>query len=353
MNMKKISKTLLSSILLMLLIFSCKNDDDSIDQITTVEEDQQNIRNSISQFYDCLQSMEDGSLSQFILNTLFDSSQEFDDSYIDTLFEAFENQYGAFLINDRFQFSNRKGVYTWNQSTSLWDVSSGSETIVIEFPSTATTSTNDVEIVFNSYSDTEASFDSDVLWLPTQINVSMLHNNIQLVAITADNITFDTSDNFSMPTNADISIYTAPFTHTISWSRNTPTEFKFEYDFQNGSNCITQISAIIYTQDSNYGNITSLEDDVKQFSGYVLHNDFKILFTANIESLGNLDDATDTDINTFVDAEVYYLDVKIGDLIYNDDEVLIVFKDGTEEDVDNYVGDFVNELELIFTEYIN
>ena len=353
--MKKILPLLL---LLITLFVSCSDDDNTPgNQATSVEEDQQNIENSVNQFYDCIQSYEAGELSQFILNTLIDASGDIDEAHIDMLLEQFDNQYGEAIINDRLQFSNRLGNYTWNATTSQWEQSANANKIVLSFPATEVTTTNDMEISFDSYSDTEVSFDAESIWLPSALSMSMKQNNVELASVTVSNITFDVNDNFSMPTNIEISILTAPFTHTINWSRNTPTEFNFEYGFQNGTDCKTQLFSTVVLQDSDYGNITSVEEDVKSVLGSVLHNDFRIEYSANVEQVSAIEEPTATEINTFIDAAVFYNNIKIGDLLYdevNDEvEILIVFKNGTTQNVDIYVGDFVNQIETIFTEYIN
>lgn len=163
-----------------LIVFSCSEDKDSSNQLTSVEDDQQNIENSIDLFYGCMQSMEDGDFSDFLLDTLFDNSGEFDDAYLNTIFDTFEDQYGDLFFNDRFQFSNRVGIYTWNKSESSWDFTANANKITFNFPSKENTTSNDMEVSVNSYSDTKVSYDAESIWMPTAVNVTMKHNNVEL-----------------------------------------------------------------------------------------------------------------------------------------------------------------------------
>ena len=160
-----------------------------------------------------------------------------------------------------------------------------------------------------------------------------------------------------MPTNADITIFTAPCTHTFQWRRNSSTEFNLTYNSSTPQGCQTAVSTTVKLQDSDYGNITSVEEDVKSVNGFISQGDLKIVYSANIEVITAIDEPTPSQINNNVDAEVFYNNSKIGDLVFKEIDgetvIMIVYSDGTSENAENYVSDFQAQIETIFENYIS
>ena len=63
--------------------------------------------------------------------------------------------------------------------------------------------------------------------------------------------------------------------------------------------------------------------------------------------------ACENEVNSLLDLEVQFNDVKIGDLRFDEENetVIIFYKDNTSEDVATFFDDFVDELEELFIEF--
>lgn len=356
--MKKLSLAFIAVFTYIFIVYSCSNrtSDEPTDTTTTVAQDKQNIKNTFSGFYDCMNTLDDGDFSNFLLYSFFNNTNhEFNTTYLEKIFDVFENQYGTLILNDRFQFANRTGIYTWNNSTKLWSKQTNSNSIIFKFPAKEN-QTIDTEAAIEGYNDALTRYGNNSLYMPKAFNFIVKRSEKTIFSANLSNVTFDNSTNFSMPLTADITIYTAPFTHKIKWNRLNTKEFEFNYTSSTPNGCSTVITSNILLQNDNYGSFTSLGDDVKQIKGSISEGNLKINYSANIEVLGMFDDPTINQINSNTKAEVFYNNKKIGDLtlknINNQDEIFIIYSDGTSENVDVYAGDFESKIKAIFANYL-
>lgn len=341
----------------MAVIYSCSSDNGSSSS-TSVADDKQNIVNTINGFYSCLNTLDDGDLSNFLLYSLFNNTnQQYNDSWIKSLTDKFELQYGDIILNDKLQFANRTGIYTYNVTTQAWTKVSNSSVITLKFPSIQNQTTIDSELSLNSYSDISTSYNSSTVWMPKSANLTLKRDNNTIFSLNLSNVTFDVNANFSMPTNADVTIYTAPFTHTFQWRRTSNVDFQLTYNSSTPQGCGTSIVTDVKLKDADYGNITSVKDDLKTVSGTIIEGDLKIVYAINADAISAINNPTPTQINNYSDAEVFYNNTKIGDLIYQEingnSEIFIVYSDGTSENVDVYVSNFEDQVRNIFSHYLN
>lgn len=343
------------AIFLLIILNSCSKEGEVL-PTTTVTQDKQNITNTISDFYGCLNALDDGDLSKFLLYSLFNSTnQQYNDTYLKSLTDKFELQYGQLILNDRMQFANNTGIYTWINSTRSWTKVNNSNAITLLFPSRLNQA-NDSELSFNSYNDFLTSYSATNYWIPTAANLTLKRNGNLVFSLNLSNVTFDTSTNFTMPINADISIFTSPFSHTFKWRRISSTEFQLSYNSSTTQGCGTNFVTVFKLYDSDYGNIISVKDDLKTVNGTLIEGNLKVVYSINVEGLSVYTDPTPSQINNNSDAEVFYNGSKIGDLSYeiinNNSEVFIIYSDGSRENIDVYVGDFQNKINTIFANYI-
>lgn len=352
-------KILLSAVVVFTtIIYSCSSSSTDDSPSTTVAEDKQNITNTINSFYNCLNTLDDGDLSNFLLYSLFNTAdQTYNDTYLKNIADKFELQYGDLILNDKFQFATRTGIYTWNSSTQTWSKVANSSLITLKFPSRQNQTTIDSELTLNSYSDVQTSFEANSFWLPNAANLTLKRNGNTVFSLNLSNVTFQTGTNFSMPISADIAIYTAPFTHNFHWTRVSPTDFKLAYDSSTTQGCGTNFELNVKLYDNDYANITSVDEDVKSVNGFLSEGNLRINYAINVQALSAYTDPTDAQVNANSDAEVFYNNSKIGDLDYRtingQTEIYIIYSDGTSENVDVYVGDFKNQIENIFANYLN
>ena len=356
--MKNIKITLLTLVIFSLIIISCSKDSGAANSTTTVAQDKQNITNTINGFYNCLNTLDDGDLSNFLLYSLFNTSnQQYNDSYMKTMVTNFESQYGKIILNNKLQFANRTGIYTWVNASQSWTKVASSSVITLQFPSRQNQSNNDAEISLNSYNDISTSYKSTTYWLPTTANITLKRDGTTLFSLNLANVTFDTSTNFTMPTNADIAIYSAPFTNNFHWKRNSSTDFELSFDSSSTQGCGTSSVTDIKLVNADYGNITSVKDNVKSITGTFIEGNLKVVYAINVQALSAYANPTPTQINSYSDAQVYYNNLKIGDLTYdkvnNQTEIFITYSDGTKENINSYVGDFETHVRSIFSNFLN
>ena len=349
---------LVFTIIVMAIIYSCTPSNPTPDSSTTVAQDKQNITNTIEGFYSCLNTLDDGDLSDFLLYSLFNNTnQTYNDTYLKSLSDKFELQYGEIVMNDKLQFATKTGIYTWNTSSNSWSKVANSSMIRLIFPSIQTNTTLDSELTLDAYNDTSTTFEANTYWLPTVANLTLKRNGTTLFSLNLSNVTFQLGTNFSMPISADVTIFTAPFTHTIQWRRTSSTDFQLTYNSSTPQGCGTSLVTNVKLYDGDYANIVSVEDDVKTVSGSITEGSLRVSYSINVEGISVHTDPTDAQINANSDAEVFYNDVKIGDLDYrtinNKTEIFIIYSDGTSENVNVYVGDFETTVRNIFENYSN
>jgi hypothetical protein len=355
--MNRIQLKLITLVIFSLITLNSCTKVSEVSPTTTVAQDKQNITNTISDFYGCLNTLDDGDLSNFLLYSLFNSTnQQYNDTYLKTLTDKFELQYGQLVLNDRMQFANNTGIYTWSNITQSWSKVNSSNVITLKFPSRLN-QVIDSELIFNSYNDALTTYNATNYWIPTGANLTLKRNGNLVFSLNLSNVTFDTSTNFTMPTNADISIYTSPFTHTFQWRRISSTEFQLNYNSSTSQGCGTNSVTNFKLYDSDYGNITSVKDDLKTVNGTLIEGNLKVVYSINVQGLSVYTNPTPSQINNNSDAEVFYNGAKIGDLSYeiinNNSEVFIIYSDGTRENIDVYVSDFQNQINTIFANYIH
>lgn len=324
---------------------------------TTVAEDKANIKKTINGFYDKLNVIDDGDFSKYVLYTMFNNTaQEYNDSYLNGVVENWETQFGDALINNKLQFANKLGTYTYNNSNGTWTKVANATSVVLKFPSVQNQAAVDSELTLASYTDVQTSYNSETIWLPKTFNLTLKRSGNTIFSMNLSNVTFDNSTNFSMPISANIQIFSAPLTQNIVWQRNTSKDFQFKYNATTPQGAASEIVAQVTLKHTDYANISS-KDDFKAISGHVQEGNLKITYAMNVEALAPISNPTDVQINNNSKAEVFYNGQKVGDVIYKTvngkGEFFIVYFDGTMENTDIYVGDFEQKIKDIFANYIN
>ena len=169
--------TSLFAILFVILISCSKDNGGPAVSQTTVQEDKQNITSTFDGFYSCLNKLDDGDLSSFLLYSMFNNtSQVYNDSYLNTVFNKFKLQHGQLILNDKLQFASLTGIYTYNPVNSIWTKTSSSSVITLKFPSISTNNNVDSELTLNSYSDQNVIYNGKNKWLPTSASLSLKRN---------------------------------------------------------------------------------------------------------------------------------------------------------------------------------
>lgn len=359
--MKKFRITpVLVVILLFFLIIRCDKDDktEGSPQETTVEQDKQSIENSMDGILDCMTMLKNGNAAISVKTFLKMSGGEaLSEDWVQDLIDKLDVHFNWQQIeeNGRFDFANLAGIYSWDINAFIWNYSqvSGNNKIVLQFPSNENETNLNAVLTLHSYTDEYLNFSSDSYWFPQSLYANLVVDQNEIAWVNLSNVEYD-GGSFQIPISANIEVFTKPFTYNINYIRETPTRFHFIVGYTNGGGCVMNINAEFQITHSDYENL-DLEDDLNFIEATIQHGNLKFTGSADMGTLLQMDDPTPSQVNQLVNVDVYYMGFKIGDLEYkefgDEEEVYIVYKDGSSENTSRYYEDFLDGLELIVYDF--
>ena len=362
--MKKFNLLFLGLLAASLTFYGCKKDedDDPVDNSTTVSQDKSNITSSLDQIVSCVSSMRHGDLittieeltgivegeipeNGWFINSIEDLEGVFDFEHIDN--------------NATFDISHHAGTYTFDNNTKSWSKSdSPTDAVVVTFPSDSTSNTNNVEIKINAYTTQSYVVDGNSEELPTNINYSISKDGNVLHSFAINNIQYRQLADIAIPIDANITVVLAPYTLDIDASEISGGGFEGSISLSTDGGCSFNVVGSLNLATTDYENIT--DDDFRDASLTVTSNSLKLQASADLETLMAIDDPTSNQVNNNIDVDVLYNNQTIGNLeIKNlsesddDPEVWMVYKDGTSEEVGAaYLEDFVDDLEAAIDDLV-
>lgn len=353
--MKK--QILFTLLCLFTILVGCDSDDPVVEE-TTVEQDKGNINNSLDKLVACTKNLESGDFLQAGVDFLGLSEGEvMNEDWADDVFSNLSDVFDFEAIEDarRFDFNFYKGTYSYVPSTKTWTKAANSEAIVWEFPSKPTSTTNNAILKLSSYTDTKANFDNDDYFLPKTLNMNLTVDAKELFRMKVNNVNYE-SGTFSIPNTFDIEIFTAPVSHVFRVNQKSKTEFFAEFTMETNGDCKEGVELEVKLDNSDYENFNIEDGDVTTAKISVFSGDMRVEFSVN-GNLLTIDDPTATQTNANVQANVFMRGQLIGELDYRvengEDEIYIIYKDGTEENASVYYEDFIEEMEVVFDEFLD
>tara|TARA_R110002124_G_scaffold287272_1_gene472173 strand:- start:17924 stop:19006 length:1083 start_codon:yes stop_codon:yes gene_type:complete len=335
------------------LIMSCSdspNNSDAENPDTTVEEDMSNIESSLDNTIELMGNLEDGSFSTAMKSFLGMSAGEItSEDWIEDVFTGMEDYIDIEATEDnrRFDFNAHRGVYSYNPNNDEWTQSS-SNNITLQFPSSENSNSNDMTAILSNYADAQANVDGDSYFLPTQLLLEVEKSGERIFAFDLKNLVYSDNPDLPVPNIVDVEIFTAPFTHTLKYNKNSSTEFSFSFKVEN-DDLLTGIDLELKLGSDDYANLE--EEDLENLSGsLMLTSNFTIDFDFEVGTLLTIDDPSENQINSLFNAEVKYKSFVIGQLEWSEEneDVMIIYKDGTSESASRYYEDFVERIETVF-----
>jgi len=342
-------KLLPITILTLLLTFVSCTDDDPVTPEPTLQEIQQDIKNTFNGAVNCLSSYENGQFSVALQDFFMINNGEIDEAYSDFLVSQLDT-YNIDLEN--FSMVNHSGVYNWNSTTDSWNYTSNSQNMLIfNFPFLETGTTNNMKIIIEAYEVQEL----DLEYYPTKLIGTIEKDGFEIHFINLDNVTYQVGADGVFPTNFDLEIRTMPMTHYFDLEQTSSNQFKFNYASNNNGSCKTNFNINASTLTSDYTTIEGLED-FSSVTGNVSHDMLNLVFTADTNSLNMIDEPTVAQINQYTNVNVLLGNSQIGHLEYEETNdtgaVILVHNNGTRENADAYVNEtLANEIEAIFSNY--
>ena len=334
-------------------IFSCEENVSP----TTVAQDQQNITNSFVSMENCMSELKDGYGAEALSNFLnLDEGDMLSENWVDNMFDNLDDFLNLNSIDDdnMFDFNSNTGTYIWNESIQDWTKTlTPSDKIIIQFPSSETSNTNNAIFTFDNYEDANLFYDGENLYPPSSIHADLYVDGLQVFELTGS-FSYAVGETTPIPVLINTEFVFNPFTFSITGNRVSPTEFNAGISFSNNNNCITSLSASIELSHDDYENIQ--ESDIVSVNTELIHENMNIhgFIDGDIFSY---DDPSSGQINAMTDMDVFYNGSKIGELILNpasnsDDQIYIIYQDGSSEDIETYYDPFLTNLEEILFPFI-
>lgn len=264
---------------------------------------------------------------------------------------------------ERFDFNGNVGTYIWNKTTENWDKQADSATattIVMQFPSDSTKTTNDATLTISKYTDVAVNNDGTTEYMPTAITAELTVNSVKQVGL---QLTASYNTNTGNPNSLKSALFVKPFT------LNT--------DFSISGSVVTLTSSVDKEGEANHvmsegisvtmGDIANMENPKKINNAYVQCRDLKFEGSFDVENFEN--DSTSSLTNRFNKYAVVNLNsFPAGDRLANvkmvestdptdnstKNDLYIIFNNGDKELLETFfdkhvdkISDFMeNELSL-------
>lgn len=358
-----------------LLIFSCSSDPDPscADGIlnaneteidcggdcppceTTVAEDQANIQQTFDEVLLCVEMVKDAQGVDVLFREflMLSDGEVFNEDWLDDLIEELEDVFDFEHIGDnsRVDVPYHSGTYSYNHSNGSWDKTAGNS-ITFLFPSDPTKTTNNTELSLVKYLDRQVMIDGESMFLPEEFNLLITVDNDRIAEFDFKGIVYDDNADFEIPVSWDASIYFNPITISTTLVRNSTTEFDLDIRIEDGDKCNMTLEVDAELLDDDFENFSN--DSFKKMDAKLTVGEMSIQSLAGLGELLSLDDPTDNQINSLLDLNVLFNNVKIADLEYDSEleTMVLYYKDSSSEDAKSYWDPFIETLEDLADEFI-
>lgn len=353
--MKKILFPFAIAIGLTAFVLSCKPDDEpEPDQETSVAQDKANIKASFDQVVNCATAFKNGDMVTTIKAMFGIDEGNSDEEWAEIKFDSLTNVFDFDHIDDNstFDLAHHAGTYTYNHSTEGWDfVNTPTNQVILIFPSDSTKTSNDMEFAITTFSTQSHPIDGAMEELPTNGSYSIKKDGSVIHSFTINSISYEDLTDWTIPTDLDVTIVTAPYTFNITGRKIDALNFEAEIDINNQNGCGFNLKGDIEFSSSDYENLT--DDDLVEANATLIVNGVKATTTVDLATLLAINDPTENQYNAMIDNDVYFNDIKIADLELRnvsdstDTELHLVYKDASTEDIDAvYITPFIEDLEV-------
>lgn len=358
-------KKFLFSILTIAALIGCGKDDNNSDAPAySAEEAKTEVKATMDNFYECLKKANDGGFANFFYNTITKAPGQ-NQAWFGKLADKFEDQHqGLFTAlddNKRFDFNSFKGTYTWSNVTNSWTKEANTAKIVLIFPATATSTTNNARAEIDNYQDELVmNQDNENVYLPKKAHLFISVDNTKQLEVTLRNVECKKLGEGFTPTAIDLAIFTNPFTTTIKFAKKEPTIYTLNFNFSSPQGCATGLAGSIKLTSDNLDSFTSFEEAVESINVVAFQDKFQVIANVDVKSVHKagkkLADLEGAELNTYFKAELYknnrkVADVKVEEDNRGDSDLFFIFSDGSKQRAESYIEDFEEKVENIFKRF--
>ena len=368
MNFRTIlsSLSIFAVVLACMSIVSCSKDpapgtdpevDPGMDPVeTTVEEDKENIQTTLDNMLVCVDDMTSARAIDVLLRDFFEVSdgEAYNEEWTNDLTANFEGVFDFEHIeeNERFNILHHGGRYYYDHTTQSWAKGQAQlDFVTVQFPTSPDLTENNANFVIDLYVDQAIILDGEEVYAPSRIHARLDVDNARLFELNVANVTYDENSSFEIPVEIDANLFLDPMEMSLDVVRNSSTEFNAVIGFNDGNSCNMSFEADIALMDDDFENLT--EESIEKLHAKVRIGDLSIQSLAGLADLISQDDPDESTINSLLDLDVLFKDLKIADLEYDEAEenFVLFYKDASSESAASYIDDFLEKMEAMVVEF--
>ncbi len=327
---------------------------------TTVAQDKVHIEEAFDSTIGCINAFESGTAIQTVLTDFIglSSGDTLNLEWIEGLLDSLDAVMPESMSEEgRFDIVTFAGTYSYNHGDQTWTRNANeTDRVVLQFPSSPSESTNNAVLSIGNYSDTEVTIGDEPIYLPVTVLASLTVDGIEIITIDLMDVEYASNTDFQIPMAINVSIYINPYSLDLIVENSSTTEFTLDLSFSDeGAGCATGIHANVKLDSDDYQNLT--EQSLLNLTFAVHANNMSIESTGGVAEILQITDPSLAQINEFLDLGVLIDDIRIADIIIEENEfqetlVLLQFKDDSTEDSEGYYQGFLDDLEVIYTSYV-
>jgi len=329
------------------LLMNCGKDDDQTmeDETpveTTVAEDKANVEQSMEDVISCTEDIKDGrSFTEAFDNFLnLSEGESLNQEWIDNLSEGLEEVIDFERIEESstFELEYHAGTHTYDISTGSWSKTNDvTDRVVLNFPTSPDANANNAEFIIDSFNDQAVTIDGETMSLPNSMHLLLNIDNAKAVEFTLSNVTYADNSAFQIPVEVSASLFVDPMNLNIEVSRMSSTSFDANMSFDNDNICDVELASQFELKNDDYENLDNSSFEKVDVQVNLGQMSFKTM--GNLASLLAMDDPTDEEVNALTDLDLFFSDMKIGDVEINDEmeTIVVLYKDSSTEDLNEYV----------------
>jgi len=267
---------------------------------TSVAEDKANIQKTFDDLLMCTQDIKDSRAVTVLFKNFLNMSdgEALNEDWIEDMTEELEDviDFDHIEDNSRFDLTYHAGTHIYNSASQTWlKTNNVTNKVIFQFPAEPNAASNNTELIIDMYTDKQVTIDGETLFLPTAMHTVMNVDNIKVFEVTVSNVTYADNAGYQLPVEISAQMFMDP-----------------------------------------------------------MEMDIEIRTLGDVASLLKLDDdPTETQINSALDLDVFFQDLKIADLEVNEDmeTVIIFYKDSTFEDSSIFYDGFWDDVSSLWSEY--
>ncbi len=333
------------------LFNSCGNKDKE----TTVEEDKQNVEELFDNVVEQAEDLKNGCGMRGVDNFFnIENGEALNQAWADDITRALENALDYSYVDQtrQFDFNRHTGTYNWDGGMGMFmRTSTPNDKVVVMAPARMGQSTNNATATIGGYTQQSTMFDGARYYLPNTAEMNVAIDGQECLALKLEEAKYDVGT-FMMPISMKMMATMAPFNFEIESEKVDGNTFDMDITAKNDGSEKFSIKGDFTFADNDFSDVTS--EDVEKAVGEFTFGDFTMPFDVNIKALQDLLNPSQTQINEMIKVTVEYKGKKIADLEFQDastETIIIVYKDGTREDLYTEYEDLVSRLEVVFSDF--